>query len=204
MSNFTNSLEYTDVANNSSLSDYNNGVFATQYNSKQELIPVYVISQVMISEQFSPLVGVNVRTKGKLTARLEYKTKRDLSLNISNAQITEVTAKDWSLEVGLIRNNMKMPFKSQGRTLTLKNEINFRLNISVTNNQTIQRKINEISTITNGNVNIQVRPNVSYTVNSKLNVQLYVDSNVNEPLVSNSFPRSTTRVGVKILFNLSQ
>ena len=204
VANFTNSLEYTDVSNSSSLSDYNNGVFATQYNSQQELIPVYVISQVMISEQFSPLVGVNVRTKGKLTARLEYKTKRDLSLNISNAQITEVTAKDWSLEVGLIKNNMKMPFKSQGRTLTLKNEINFRLNISVTNNQTIQRKIDEVNTITNGNVNIQVRPNVSYTVNSKLNVQLYVDSNVNEPLVSNSFPRSTMRVGIKILFNLSQ
>jgi hypothetical protein len=31
-----------------------------------------------------------------------------------------------------------------------------------------------------------------------------VDSNVNEPLVSNSFPRSTTRVGFKILFNLAQ
>ncbi|MDZ4716604.1 MAG: cell surface protein SprA [Cytophagales bacterium] len=204
VANFTNSLEYTNVANNISLSEYNNGVFATQRNSQQQLIPVYVISQVMISEQFSPLFGVSVRTKSKLTARLEYKTKRDLSLNISNAQITEVTAKDWSLEVGFIKNNMKMPFKSQGRTLTLKNEINFRLNISVTNNQTIQRKIEEVNTITNGNVNIQIRPNVSYTINSKLNIQLYVDSNVNEPLVSNSFPRSTTRVGAKILFNLSQ
>ncbi len=88
--------------------------------------------------------------------------------------------------------------------MTLKNEINFRLNISITNNQTIQRKIDEVSTVTNGNLNIQVRPNVSYTVNSKLNVQLYVDSNVNEPLVSNSYPRSTTRVGFKVLFNLSQ
>jgi cell surface protein SprA len=204
VANFTNSLEYSNVTNNIPLSDYNNGTYATQYNSQNQLIPVYVISQVMISEQFSPLFGVSVRTKSKLTARLEYKTKRDLSLNVSNAQITEVNAKDWSLEVGFIKNNMKMPWKSQGRVITLKNEINFRLNISVTNNQTIQRKIDEVNTITNGNINIQIRPNVSYTVNSKLNVQFYVDSNVNEPLVSNSFPRSTTRVGAKILFNLSQ
>lgn len=204
VANFTNSLEYTNVTNNMPLSDYNDGIYATQYNSQQQLIPVYVISQVMISEQFAPLFGISVRTKSKLTARLEYKTKRDLSLNVSNAQITEVNAKDWSLEVGFIKNNMKMPWKSQGRVVTLKNEINFRLNISVTNNQTIQRKIDEVNTITNGNINIQVRPNVSYTVNSKLNVQFYVDSNVNEPLVSNSFPRSTTRVGLKVLFNLSQ
>jgi cell surface protein SprA len=204
VANFTNSLEYTNVTNNIPLEDYNNGIYASARNSQGELIPVYVISQVMLSEQFQPLVGISVRTKSKLTARIEYKTKRDLSLNVSNAQITEVTAKDWSVEVGYIKNNMKMPWKSQGRTVTLKNEINFRLNISVTNNQTIQRKIDEVSTITNGNVNIQVRPNVSYTVNSKLNVQFYVDSNVNEPLVSNSFPRSTTRVGFKILFNLSQ
>jgi len=204
VTNFTNSLEYTNVTNSVPLSDYNDGIYATQRNSKDELIPVYVISQVMISEQFQPLFGVSVRTKSKLTARLEYKTKRDLSLNVSNAQITEVNSKDWSLEVGFIKNNMKMPWKSQGRTVTLKNEINFRLNISVTNNQTVQRKIDELSTITNGNINIQVRPNVSYTVNTKLNVQFYVDSNVNEPLVSNSYPRSTTRVGFKILFNLAQ
>lgn len=204
VASFTNSLEYTNVTNSSDLSDYNNGIYATERNSQQQLIPVYVISQVMIAEQFSPLFGVSVRTKSKLTARFEYKTKRDLSLNVSNAQITEVSAKDWSLEVGFIKNNMKMPWKTQGRTVTLKNEINFRLNISVTNNQTIQRKIDEVNTITNGNISIQVKPNVSYTVNSKLNIQFYVDSNVNEPLVSNSFPRSTTRVGAKILFNLSQ
>lgn len=204
VSNFTSSLEYSDITNNIPLSDYNDSFFATERNSKQQLIPVFVISQVMISEQFAPLFGISVRTKSKLTARLEYKTKRDLSLNVSNAQITEVNAKDWSLEVGYIKNNLKLPWKSQGRVVTLKNEINFRLNISVTNNQTIQRKIDEVNTITNGNINIQVRPNVSYTVNSKLNVQFYVDSNVNEPLVSNSFPRSTTRVGLKVLFNLSQ
>ena len=86
----------------------------------------------------------------------------------------------------------------------MKNEINFRLNVSITNNLTIQRKIEEVNTITNGNMNIQVRPNVSYTINSKLNIQFYVDSNVNEPYVSNSYPRSTTRVGFKVLFNLSQ
>jgi cell surface protein SprA len=202
--NYTNSLEYTDVGINTSIEDYNNGQFASQTNAKGELIPVYVINQVMISEQFAPLVGVNFRTKSKLNLRFEYKTKRDLSLNISNSQVTELNSKDWSIDVGYTKANMKMPFKDNGRVITLKNDITFQLNMSIANNRTIQRKIEEVNTITNGNINFQLRPNVSYMINQKLRIQGYLERTINEPLVTNSFKRSTTRGGIKILFNLAQ
>jgi len=201
--NFNTSTLYTDI--NIPINDYNSaGNFGTVTNENGELVPIYLISQVLISETFAPLIGINVRTKKKLTMRFEYKTKRDLALNISNAQITELNSKDWSVELGYTKNNMKLPWKSQGRVLTIKNDITFRLNMSITNNRTIQRKIEEVNTITNGNINFQLRPNVNYVVNQKLNIQFYVDRNVNEPLVTNSYRRSTTRVGFKILFNLAQ
>jgi len=204
VTNFTNSLKYPNIAN-VPIWDYNTGDnFATEPNDNGDLVPMYVISQVMISEQFAPLVGVNVRTKNKLSARFEYKTKRDVSLNISNAQITEVNNKDWSFEVGYTKNNLKLPFRDQGRVITLKNDVTFKLNMSINDTQTIQRKIEEENVITNGNINIQIRPNISYVVNQKLNVQLYFDRNINEPKVSNSFPRATTKFGTKILFNLAQ
>jgi cell surface protein SprA len=202
--NYTNSLEYTDVGINTPIEDYNNGQFASKTNAKGELIPVYVISQVMISEQFAPLVGVNFRTKNKLNLRFEYKTKRDLALNISNSQITELNSKDWSVDVGYTKANMKLPFKDNGRVITLKNDITFQLNMSVANNRTIQRKIDEVNTITNGNINFQLRPNVSYLINQKLRIQGYFERTVNEPLVTNSFRRSTSRGGIKIMFNLAQ
>jgi cell surface protein SprA len=202
--NYSNSLQYEGVGINIPVEDYNRTLFASQINEQGQLVPVYVISQVMISETFAPLVGVNVRTKSKLNFRLEYKTKRDLALNTSNAQITELSAKDWSFEFGFTKANMKLPFKQQGRTLTLKNDVTFRMNVTLGNSRTIQRKIEEVNTITNGNINIQIRPNVSYVVNQKLTVQMYLDRNVNEPLVTNSYRRSTTRVGAKIVFNLAQ
>ncbi len=204
VTNFTNSLEYTNVGLNIPVEKYNNGVFASQPNSNGQLIPVYVISQVMISEQFAPLIGVNVRTKNKMTMRFDYKTKRDLSLNISNAQITELIGKDWSFELGYTKNNLKLPIKDQGRTITLKNDVTFRMNMSVTNNRTIQRKILEENIVTNGNINFQLRPNISYVVNQKLNIQFYFERNVNDPLVTNSYRRATTRFGTKIQFNLAQ
>ncbi|MEQ8424075.1 MAG: cell surface protein SprA, partial [Cyclobacteriaceae bacterium] len=203
--NYNTSLEYEDVGINIPLEDYNSGSnFASVTNESGELIPIYVVSQVLISETFAPLVGINIRTKKKLSVRFEYKTKRDLALNISNAQITELNSKDWSIELGYTKNNLKLPWKNQGRVTTIKNDITFRLNMSITNNRTIQRKIEEVNTITNGNINFQLRPNINYVVNQKLNIQFYVDRNVNEPLVTNSYRRSTTRVGFKILFNLAQ
>jgi cell surface protein SprA len=158
----------------------------------------------MISEQFAPLIGINLRTKSRLTARAEYKTKRDLALNISNAQITEVNTKDVSVEIGYTKNNMRLPFKAEGRTIVLKNDVTFRLNLTISDQSTIQRKINDLNVLTNGNINFQLRPNISYVVNQKLNIQAYFERTINEPQVSNSFRRATTRFGFQVRFSLAQ
>jgi cell surface protein SprA len=190
------------LAINKPITDYNNSYFGVQGDNSA--LPTYVISQVLISEQFSPLIGINVRTKSRLTANFQYKTKRDLSLNVSNAQITEMNSKDVSLEVGFTKNNMKLPFRSDGRLIVLKNDVTFRMNVTVSDTRTIQRKIAELSTITNGNINFQLRPNISYVVNQKLNIQLYFERTINEPQVSNSYRRATTRFGAQVRFSLAQ
>jgi cell surface protein SprA len=205
VTNYSNSLEYanSELGVNRSISDYNDKYFGDKIVDGSR-VPVYVISQVLISEQFAPLIGINVRTKSRVTANLQYKTKRDLALTVSNAQITELSSKDVSFEMGFTKNNMKLPFKSQGRTVVLKNDVTFRLNLTVGNTRTIQRKINELNTLTNGNINFQLRPNISYTVNQKLTLQAYFERNINEPLISTSSRRATTRAGVQVRFSLAQ
>jgi cell surface protein SprA len=195
----------TDVNVNlsSSVTDYNTGDnFAGQTSSGNLYIPVYVINQVMISETFAPLIGINARTKSKISLRFEYKTKRDISLSVSNAQVTEQLGKDWSFEMGFTKNNMKLPFKDQGRIITLKNDVTFLFNISLSNTQTIQRRLDDVATVTNGNINFQLRPNIRYQINKQLSLQAYAEHSTNEPLVTSSFPRSNTRVGFKLVFNL--
>ena len=199
--NYTNSQEYQDpnrIGINVPIEDYNNGTFGTATS------PLYVISQVLISEQFSPLIGINILTKNRLTLRANYNTKRELSLFVSNAQITELNSKDVTVEVGYTKNNFKLPFKTKGRTIVLKNDVTFRLNITVADTKTIQRSIELPNRVTSGNINFQLRPNVGYTLNQKLSIQLYYDYMVNEPVVSNAFRRTTTRFGAQIRFSLAQ
>jgi cell surface protein SprA len=215
--NYQNSLEFSDSRDleglqlDRSITDYNVSYYGrvttgenTSGLTEDRLVPFFIISQVLISEQFAPLIGVNMRTKGRLSANFQYKTKRDLALTVTNAQITEMSTKDFSFELGYTKNNMKLPFKSQGRTVVLKNDVTFRMNVTVGDTKTIQRKIYETNILTNGNINFQLRPNISYVVNQKLNIQLYFERTINEPLVSNSYRRATTRFGTQIRFSLAQ
>lgn len=205
VTNYNSNLEYENgLELTNGLDEYNTSVFASDPNNDGNLIPIYNISQVMISEQFSPLIGISVRTKSRLTAKVEYKTKRDIALNINNAQVTEVNSNDVVLEMGFTKANFRLPFKSQGRVITLKNDLTFRMNFTIRDTETIQRRIDEINTVTNGALNIQFRPNVSYVLNEKLNLQFYFERNINEPKISTSFRRATTRLGVQVRFSLAQ
>jgi cell surface protein SprA len=203
--NYNNSLEYKDpnkVGIKVPIEDYNNGTYGEIVDGK--VLPIYVISQVLISEQFSPLIGINVRTKNRLTVRADYKTKRELSLFVSNAQITELNSKDVSVEVGYTKNNFRLPFKTKGRTIVLKNDVTLRMNVSLIDTKTIQRTIDLPNRITSGNINFQLRPNVSYVINQKLSIMLYYERTINDPVVSNSFRRTTTRFGAQVRFSLAQ
>ncbi len=203
ITNFVTSTEYNDFVDlNTSLEDYNETYFGMEREGN--VIPRYNISQVLITEQFSPLIGVSIRGTKRFTARVEYKTKRDLVLNVTNSQITETRSNDMVIEVGFTKANMRLPFKSQGRTISLKNDLQFRLSVTVRDTETIQRKIEELNTVTNGSLNFQLRPNISYVLNDRLNLQFYFERTINEPKISSTPRRSTTRLGFQLRFNLAQ
>lgn len=189
-----------DVRLNNNILDYPD---ATVRNDEGRLMPVYILNQVSISEQFSPLIGVNIRTKNNITARVELKKDRNLSLNVSNAQITETRGQDFVLDFGYTNDSFKLPFKLNGRTVTLDNTINFKLNMTLRDTETIQRKIEGDSQVTNGNKNFQLRPSFTYKINNQLDLSFYFERTVNQPKVS-SFKTSSTAFGTQLRFSLAQ
>lgn len=205
VSSYTSSLDYTDanaLELTNSIEKYNSDYYSESIDG--EVVPIYVINQVVMTEQFAPLLGVSVRTKNRLTGSLAYKKSRTLTLTVSNAQLTEVNTKDISFEFGFTKNNLTLPFRAQGRTIVLKNDVTFRMNTTVSDTRTIQRKIDDTNTLTAGNVSVQIRPNISYVVNQQLTLQGYFTHTINEPLVSSSYRRTTTTAGLQVRFNLAQ
>ena len=201
INNYTNTLAYDDnLTLDNDILDY---PLATQPNDSGFYVPVYLINQVSIAEQFAPLIGVNIRTKSNLTARFDYKQDRNLSLNLSNAQVTETTNKDFSFDFGYTKDNLKLPFKVQGRTITIENDVTFRLNLTYRDSKTVQRKINDEDKVTNGNENFQMRPQIAYKINNQLDLTAYFERSITNPRVG-SFRRATTAFGFQLRFNLTQ
>jgi cell surface protein SprA len=175
----------------------------TLTNADGEFIPVYVIGNVLITERFAPLLGVNMRTKSNITINMQYKRDRSLSLNVNNSEVTEVSGADVVTELGFAKSNLKVPFRVQGRVVSLKNELNARMSLTVRDTRTVQRKIEDVQTVTAGTLIIQIRPNISYQFNQRLNIQAYFERNVTTPRISSSFKTANTSFGIQARFSLS-
>ncbi len=177
---------------------------ANQFNSSGDLIPIYIISDVNIREAFSPLIGVNIRTKGKWSYRAEYRRSRNLSLSLSNAQIREENNQDFVFGIGFVKSGVKIPkFLTKGRTKTLKNELNIRLDFTLRDTKGVQRQIEQVSTVTTGSLNWQIKPTITYNLSTRVSLQVYFERTYTNPKISSSFKRTTTSAGIQLRFTLS-
>lgn len=173
-------------------------------NNFGTLVPLYVINEVAIQEAFSPLIGVNARTKNKISYRFEYKRLRNLSLGLNNGQMREDISREYVIGIGMARKDVAIPkFLTGGQKVLLKNELNLRFDLTIRDQVTYQRKLDENTTITAGNINFQMKPSINYNITQKVILQVYFERTFNQPRLSSSYRRSTTAFGVQLRFTLS-
>ncbi|MGB3469118.1 MAG: cell surface protein SprA, partial [Cyclobacteriaceae bacterium] len=203
INNYVSNLTFTDtpLELDNDLVSYPSAQLDTASN---RLLPVYVINQVTLSEQFQPLIGINVRTKNNVSVKIDYKKDRNLSLNLSNSQITETKNNAITVDFGVTKDKFRLPFKVQGRTVTLENDLTFRVALSLRDTKTIQRKINEEAEPTSGSTNFQFKPTLNYKYNKKLDVTAYFERTINSQRVGTVPERRTSAFGFQIRFSLAQ
>ncbi|HNR20767.1 MAG TPA: cell surface protein SprA [Bacteroidia bacterium] len=136
-------------------------------------IPKRQIGQVSISEQFSPLIGIDItwnnnRGKGtakksdagaakgvsatrggasgggNLTTRIELKRDRNISLSLANIQVTEIKGTELVIGAGYRIPNAKLPIKFLQRLASKRpTDLNLQADFSIRKNTTILRKLVE-------------------------------------------------------------
>lgn len=202
----TSSLEYSDNPNViGSGSNYTKGIDPSELIEREgRYVSPYVIDNVVISEKFSPLIGVNFRTKTKLEGRLEYVRDRTLTLSMSNSQIQEINSSGIVIGLGYAKAGIKLPIATGGNPYTiLRNEVRFRVDFAIRDRKTVQRRLEEGSLTTEGGMSLNFKPTISYLVNQRVNLTFYFERTINDPKVSNSFKRTTTAFGLQLRFTLS-
>lgn len=164
--------------------------------------PQYNIPQITITEQFAPFIGVDITWANGITTKFDYKKSRQLSMSFVGYQLAESRTSEFTFGFGYRIKGLTLPFGK--KKVKLKNEINFRVDVSFRDNVTINHRLDqEISEPTSGMKTIRISPTIDYVVNDRLNIRIFFDRNRSIPATSASFPITNTKAGVTLRFTLT-
>jgi cell surface protein SprA len=204
MNGFTSALLYQDVSRYGYPSFYD--------TSSKNFIPYFLVPNVSMQEQFSPLVGLDMMFVNNLQAKFEYSKSRQLSLSLNDYQLSEVRSTDFTIGAGYRKKGMKLlagiklpSFLSKDKSAKLDNEINFRIDYKVRDNVTANSRLDQDNNFaTAGSREVSISPTVDYFINSRINIKFYYDRRKVKPYISSSAPTTNTRAGLQIRISLSQ
>ena len=223
-------------ASYSSWQEYMDGLGFITDQSTGGLQPssMYNVSTVSINEAFSPLLGVDATFQNNLTAKIEYRTTRVLSLSMTSVQINEALSRDWVIGLGYkikdfqifnssVNRKVKQAQNKKGKandaSKTGKNsnsgnssksgvnhDLNLRLDISFRNQASITRDIaSGVSSASSGNSALKISFMADYTLSRLLTLTAYYDQQTNTPLLSSSsYPTTTRDFGLSMKFSLTR
>ena len=171
-----------------------------------DLLPKYQINSVSLSEQYAPLLGINVKLKNQTTFRIQYKKTRNVVLSLTNNQVTETKGTEWVISTGYIINDVRLKFVKLGprRTSPVSN-LELRGDVGIRDNITIIRRIVEQSDqVTAGQRVITAKLSADYRISQRVSAKLYYDLNLSRYKTSNAFPITTNQFGISVRLNLGQ
>ena len=165
----------------------------------------YDISSVTLTENFSPLIGVNMTMKNSLSAKVEYRKQRNISLNVNSVQITEGHTNEFVIGAGYTVKDLSFVAKSRDGQKKVSNDLKINLDISYKDIKTLLRKVEEdITQASSGNKVFGIKLSADYVLSQKINLQLFYDHQGTTPLISSSYPIKADNVGINIKLMLTR
>jgi cell surface protein SprA len=167
----------------------------------------YNVMAVSIVEAFDPLIRINSVFLNNMSLKAEYKTSRNVNLNISSYQIVEMTTQDFGAGIGYRIDNfdkiIKFPKKQNPG---FNNELRISADLSYRLMQSLNRKIQDAFTQpTTGNSQMVIKLTADYSLSKMVVLQAFYDRQISTPLVSSTaFPQSKSAFGVSVRVNLMQ
>ncbi len=165
----------------------------------------YSIDVVTISEQFSPLINVDMNWKNSLTTRFEWRKSRTVALNLTSNQIADARINELIVGAGYRFDDVQIILKSRNGQRALKSDLNIRFDLSIRDNKTIARKlVEDVNQPVVGQREFKVGLTADYVLSDRFNLQIFADRTMNNPFVASTFPTSNTNFGFSLKFTLIQ
>ncbi|MDE3235149.1 MAG: cell surface protein SprA [Bacteroidota bacterium] len=168
-------------------------------------IPFYLVPNITIQEQFSPLIGIDVTTKRQLNLKFEYKKSRQMSLSLIDYQLSETNSTEWVAGFNWKKRGLRLPFKLPGmKSSKLQNDLSLKLDLSMRNDATSNSRLDQANAYgTGGQRVVTIQPSIDYVYNNRINLKFFFDQRRVTPYISTSAPTIVTSAGVQVRVSLA-
>ena len=167
----------------------------------EELVPSarFSMNTVSINEQFNPLIGVDVNMKNSFSVKFEWRKCRNLGLTLSSNQLVESGNNEYVVGVGYKFSDLKFTMKTGNRQKKVNNDLSLRADFSLKDTHTLVRKIELNETqATSGDMVTTLKVSADYIFSERLSFCLFYDLQVRNPIVTTSYPTTTSEVGISL------
>jgi len=168
----------------------------------QDLMPEIVVNNVVLSDQFNPLIRVDFEMQNALSVLAEIRRDRALSMSFDNNLLTEINGKEYTLGLGYRIKDVQFVTRIGGERTRLKGDLNLKADVSLRDNITIIRNLDvDNNQITSGQNLFSVKFTADYALSKNLNALFFYDHSFSKFAVSTAFPQTTINTGFTLRYN---
>lgn len=197
ISSFTSNIKYKEIAGAPSVMD-----------DAGNYIPKSQFTVISVTEQFSPLIKIDMGWVNSLLSDIEWRRSRNLSFSFVNNQLTEVSTNELIIGLGYRFKNIRLSFISlgtAGKKSKYSSDLNLKADFSIRKNMTTLRRVDEnINEISTGSQITAISFTADYALNQRFNLRFYFTKDISSPYVSNQYRTSVTKGGLTLKFTLAQ
>jgi cell surface protein SprA len=191
ISSFTNNLQYNEAT------AYSVTNAAGNYESQR------LVAAATLVDEFSPLIKLDLKMKNSFSLRGEVKKDRTLTMNFNNSTLTDIVGTEYIFGFGYVFKDVKMNTRFTGKKTTLKGDVNLRADVSLRDNLTQIRYVDEDNDqISGGQKLFSIKFTADYRLNSNLTASFYYNHQTSKYAISTTFPRQAINGGFNIVYNL--
>jgi cell surface protein SprA len=181
----------------------------------------YEIPAIIVNEQFSPLLAINIKTRNGVSLRVDMNKTRNLSLSFTDYQLNETKRTDYVVGFGYQLKNVNIPFLQGKRSKSRRrndpepdpdapgsakkgNDMEIKFDLQFSDNVSLIHKFDtELEEqASRGTKQLRISPSIDYEVSETLTLRFFFDYNRTEPYTSRSYPITNINSGVTVRFAL--
>ena len=207
--NFTNFIISHGYKSSYTISNYTNNLLydaadpfgSTNISGNYE--PELLIASATLVDEFSPLIKVDMKMKNSFSLRGEIRSDRTLTMNFNNSTLTDIKGKEYIFGLGYVFKDVKFNTRFTGKKETLKGDINLRADVSLRDDLTQIRYIDEDNNQINGGQRLfSIKFTADYRLSNNLTASFYYNHQTSRYAISTTFPRQAINGGFNFIYNL--